>query len=204
MRLRRLQQARQVGGIVREVGVHLQHQLSASSRGHGGSRDVGGAETSLRGRCRTSTPVVLGGEAVGDPPVTVPASCRRRYQHPRVTAAAWRTDGRDERPRCSGLVEGGETSRRGAPADAIGLTCSCDHAEIAAALDDLGPLRARRAVKYRVLAYSTAAKAIRESPVSIAELAREAGRPRSPGSARRWRRRSTPCSPPARSPPPRS
>jgi DNA polymerase (family 10) len=46
------------------------------------------------------------------------------------------------------------------------------NAEIAAALDELGVLyQLDGAVKYRVLAYSTAAKAIRESPVSIADLA---------------------------------
>jgi DNA polymerase (family X) len=46
--------------------------------------------------------------------------------------------------------------------------------EIAAAFDELSVLyELDGAVKYRVLAYSTAAKAIRESPVSVAELARE-------------------------------
>ena len=46
------------------------------------------------------------------------------------------------------------------------------NAEIAAALDELGALyELDGAVKYRVLAYGTAAKAIRESPVSVAELA---------------------------------
>jgi DNA polymerase (family 10) len=46
------------------------------------------------------------------------------------------------------------------------------NAEIAAALDELGVLyELDGAVKYRVLAYATAAKAIRESPVSVAELA---------------------------------
>jgi DNA polymerase (family 10) len=45
------------------------------------------------------------------------------------------------------------------------------NAEIAAALDELGVLyELDGAVKYRVLAYGTAAKAIRESPVSVAEL----------------------------------
>jgi DNA polymerase (family 10) len=45
------------------------------------------------------------------------------------------------------------------------------NAEIAAALDELGVLyELDGAVKYRVLAYSTAAKAIRESPLSVAEL----------------------------------
>jgi DNA polymerase (family X) len=46
------------------------------------------------------------------------------------------------------------------------------NAEIAAALDELGVLyELDGAVKYRVLAYGTAAKAIRECPVSVAELA---------------------------------
>jgi DNA polymerase (family X) len=46
------------------------------------------------------------------------------------------------------------------------------NAEIAAALEELGILyELDGAVRYRVLAYSTAAKAIRESPVSVAELA---------------------------------
>ena len=48
--------------------------------------------------------------------------------------------------------------------------------EIAAAFDELSVLyELDGAVKYRVLAYSTAARAIRESPVSVAELAK-AGR----------------------------
>ena len=46
------------------------------------------------------------------------------------------------------------------------------NAEIAAAFEELGVLyELDGAVKYRALAYSTAAKAIRESPVSVAELA---------------------------------
>lgn len=51
-----------------------------------------------------------------------------------------------------------------------------NNAEIAAALEELGVLyELDGAVRYRVLAYSTAGKAIRESPVSVEELAR-AGR----------------------------
>lgn len=46
------------------------------------------------------------------------------------------------------------------------------NAEIAAALDELGVLyELDGAVKYRVLAYGAAAKAIRESPISVADLA---------------------------------
>ena len=46
--------------------------------------------------------------------------------------------------------------------------------EIAAALDELGTLyEIDGAVRYRVLAYKDAAKTVRESPVSVEELARE-------------------------------
>ncbi|HVY95552.1 MAG TPA: DNA polymerase/3'-5' exonuclease PolX [Solirubrobacterales bacterium] len=56
------------------------------------------------------------------------------------------------------------------------------NAEIAAALDELGVLyELDGAVKYRVLAYSTAAKAIRESPLSVAELAGEGRATEIPG-----------------------
>jgi DNA polymerase (family 10) len=56
------------------------------------------------------------------------------------------------------------------------------NAEIAAALEELGVLyELDGAVKYRVLAYSTAAKAIRESPVSVAELAAQGRATETPG-----------------------
>jgi DNA polymerase (family 10) len=56
------------------------------------------------------------------------------------------------------------------------------NAEIAAHLEELGVLyELDGAVKYRVLAYSTAAKAIRESPVSVAELAAQGRATEVPG-----------------------
>jgi DNA polymerase (family 10) len=56
------------------------------------------------------------------------------------------------------------------------------NAEIAGALEELGVLyELDGAVKYRVLAYATAAKAIRESPVSVAELAAEGRATEIPG-----------------------
>jgi DNA polymerase (family X) len=59
------------------------------------------------------------------------------------------------------------------------------NAEIAAALEELGILyELEGAVKYRVLAYSTAAKAIRESPVSVAELAAQSRATEIPGVGR--------------------
>ena len=57
-----------------------------------------------------------------------------------------------------------------------------NNAEIAAALDELGVLyELDGAVKYRVLAYGTAATAIRESPVSVAELAAQGRATEVPG-----------------------
>jgi DNA polymerase (family 10) len=56
------------------------------------------------------------------------------------------------------------------------------NAEIAAALEELGVLyELDGAVKYRVLAYGAAAKAIRESPVSVAELAAQGRATEVPG-----------------------
>jgi DNA polymerase (family 10) len=56
------------------------------------------------------------------------------------------------------------------------------NAEIAAALEELGVLyELDGAVRYRVLAYGTAAKAIRESPVSVAELAADGRATEIPG-----------------------
>jgi DNA polymerase (family X) len=62
---------------------------------------------------------------------------------------------------------------------------SMTNAEIAAALEELGVLyELDGAVKYRVLAYATAAKAIRESPVSVAELAARGRATEIPGVGR--------------------
>jgi DNA polymerase (family X) len=59
---------------------------------------------------------------------------------------------------------------------------SMTNAEIAAALEELGVLyELDGAVKYRVLAYSAAAKAIRESPISVAELAAQGRSTEIPG-----------------------
>ena len=56
------------------------------------------------------------------------------------------------------------------------------NAEIAAALDELGVLyELDGAVKYRVLAYSSAAQSIRESPVSVADLAAQGRATEVPG-----------------------
>jgi len=54
------------------------------------------------------------------------------------------------------------------------MLCGMTNAEIAAAMDELGDLyELDGAVIYRVLAYREAAKSIRDSPVSVAQLAHE-------------------------------
>jgi DNA polymerase (family 10) len=54
------------------------------------------------------------------------------------------------------------------------MFCGMTNAEIAAAMDELGDLyELDGAVIYRVVAYREAAKSIRDSPVSVAQLARE-------------------------------
>src|SRR6195952_1471930 len=59
------------------------------------------------------------------------------------------------------------------------------NAEIAAAIEEVGVLyELDGAVRYRVLAYSTAGKAIRESPVSVEELARAGRAPEIPGGGK--------------------
>lgn len=63
-----------------------------------------------------------------------------------------------------------------------GIPWRVTNAEIAAALEELGILyELDGAVKYRVLAYSTAGKAIRESPVSVAELSAQGRATEIPG-----------------------
>jgi DNA polymerase (family X) len=68
------------------------------------------------------------------------------------------------------------------PRPAMLFLAAMTNAEIAAALEELGILyELDGAVKYRVLAYGTAAKAIRESPVSVAELAAQGRATEVPG-----------------------
>ena len=79
------------------------------------------------------------------------------------------------------------------------------NAEIAAAFDELGDLyELDGAVSYRVIAYRTAAKAVREASVSVMALTREGKVTSCRGSARRSRRRSRRSTRPATSRPPRS
>src|SRR6185312_3487161 len=63
----RRQQPGQVGRVVGEVGVHLQHECGAAGEGAAEAGDVGGPEAALAGPVQNLDPVRLpGGEAVGD------------------------------------------------------------------------------------------------------------------------------------------
>src|ERR1700679_3082546 len=66
--LRRLQQPRQVGGVVREVRVHLEHQAGTAREGVAEAGDVGGAEAFLAVAMQDADVLVLPGQAIGDLP----------------------------------------------------------------------------------------------------------------------------------------
>ena len=176
-----------------EVGVHLQHQPGAAGERPRGSR-----------RCRRGRALPC---AAGAGPrrsrAARRAGRRSRRSRPgelsstistRALGGSFARDGFDQRLDVLGLVVGRQDQPGGAAVglghrrDAIRRTPggtprvgSVTNAEIAAALEELGVLyELDGAVKYRVLAYSTAAKAIRESPVSVAELAAQGRGDRDP------------------------
>ena len=131
----------------------------------------------MRGRCRTLTLSSLGGQPVGDlagPVGRVVVDDQDPRRRRAASSAPPRRRARCSRPRCrsAGPARRAVGGRDAIGGDAVAVSCSMTNAEIAAALDELGVLyELDGAVKYRVLAYGTAAKAIRESPVSVAELA---------------------------------
>ena len=96
-------QARQVGRVVREVGVHLEHQLRAAGERALEARQVGAARgPPLPGRCSTSTCGVLVGQPVGD----LAGAVRRAVVHDqdRGGPGRWSRAGpapRRRSPRCS-------------------------------------------------------------------------------------------------------
>ena len=67
--MRRGEQVPQVARIVREVGVHLDHELRAARERAGEAGQVGVAEARLGGRGGAPRPIGARGELVGDPPV---------------------------------------------------------------------------------------------------------------------------------------
>ena len=68
---RGLEQARQIGGLVREVGVHLDHQPRPAGEGMAEAGDVGGAEAFLALAVEEVNGLVPLGELGGDPPGAV-------------------------------------------------------------------------------------------------------------------------------------
>ena len=182
-----------------EVGVHLQHQPGPRGERPPEPGDVGGPEPFLVAPVQDADVGEPFGEAVG----ALAGAVGRAVvddQDPRVGGQV-RPRRRDERFDVGRLVVGRQDQPGGSSVAArssrrcysrrIKTSLKRDkreiggrgvnfwtmtNAEIAAALDELGVLyELDGAVRYRVLAYSTAAKAIRESPVSVEELAR-AGR----------------------------
>ncbi len=61
-----VEQAGEVGGVVREVGVHLEHVGAAVVERVAKTGEVGGADAVLLGAVQHLDPFVLGSEAVGD------------------------------------------------------------------------------------------------------------------------------------------
>ena len=105
-----------------------------------------------------------------------PGSCGRAPSRPARPAPRARA-ARGSRARCrSGRTTHTGPGRRSLAASrqyrASNVLCGMKNAEIAAALDELGDLyELDGAVVYRVVAYREAANSIRDSPVSVAQLA---------------------------------
>src|SRR6185312_7413828 len=187
---RRRQQPRQVGGIVGEVRVHLQDQPGTLGQGAAEAGDVGGPEPFLDLAMQDADVAVALGEALGDRAGPVRGAVVDD-QHP-GRGRKLRPRGFDQGLDVLGLVIGGEDQPGGSGVGGrhrrrcysaaeratkdgrprVDNLKPMTNAEIAAALEELGVLyELDGAVRYRVLAYGTAANAIRESPVSVAELA---------------------------------
>ena len=203
----RLQQAGEVGGIVGEVGVHLHHVARAVVERVAEAGEVGGPDAVLLGAVEHLHPVVLGGELVGE----LAGAVGRAVVDDEHAKALGRgagehlAGGRDDRLDVLGLVVGGQYqpglaghrsgtldraealasaprgSARGPYADGVAEP-ELSNAAIADALEELGDLyELDGAIVHRVLAYRTAAKAVREASVSVAALAREGRATELPG-----------------------
>ena len=62
-----VEQPRQVGGVVGEVGVHLHDEAGPAVERDAEAGDVGGAEAFLAGAVEDPDPLMALGEPVGDP-----------------------------------------------------------------------------------------------------------------------------------------
>src|SRR5207253_71936 len=194
------QQAREVRGVVREVAVHLDQKAGAAVERMAKAGQVSGPDPVLLAAVQDLHPLALARQAVGD----LARAVRRavvHHEHAMAVASGPRENrsrrthhalevlglvvGRKDQP---GLAGHGSAYPR-ACAWSVRVRCAArttyagDVAEpeltnsaIADALEELGDLyELDGAIVHRVVAYRTAAKRVREAPVSVAALAR-AGR----------------------------
>ena len=158
---------------MREVGVHLQHQVGACLEGCGEARQVRPAETGLARPVQDLNLVELSRQPVGDPAgavggVVVHDQHRVRHSHGLQPLSGRANQGLD----VLGLVVGRE-DQPGA-GQAAYPSPGMRNSEIAEAFEELASLyELDGAVVYRVVAYRNAAKAIRDSGVSVEDLARQ-------------------------------
>src|SRR5918997_1255370 len=172
---RGLQQAREVGRVVREVGLHLDHVPGAAAQGVGEAVDVGQPEPRLAGAVQDLDGAVAGGDGVRQRARAVGRGVVDD-EDPGLRHAL--ADGVHERLEVLGLVVGGDDDPGRAgharPRSLRTRMSDLTNAQIAAAFDELGDLyELDGAVSYRVIAYRNAARAVRESSVSVAAMTRE-------------------------------
>ena len=165
----------QVGRVVREVAVHLHQQLGSAAPARGAKpARYARPRPCLPGRCSTST---SGSSAASRSAICARAVGRVVVHHQDVVLG-----GRLGQPRqrgahhlleVVGLVVGGE-DQPGAGHERPTLGRRVRNAEIASHFDELASLyELDGASSYRVVAYRTAAKNIRDSGASVAEMARQ-------------------------------
>src|SRR5213083_2555681 len=191
---------------MREVGVHLRNDLGAAAQRLVKSGDVGGAQPLLAGAVQDRDVVVRRREPVRDLPRPVGRAVIDDQQPARWRQGVERSVddclqvrrfvvGRDDEP------DPGTHHQRHQPVSGLRpLTSShCTawmlfvasglnrfgamrNAEIADAMSELATLyELDGAIRYRVLAYREAARVIRQSPVSVEELARSGRATELPG-----------------------
>ena len=179
---------------MREVGVHLEHQAGVVLERIAEAGEVGGTDAVLLGPVQYTHVVVFARQPVGYPAGAVGRAvvddenakplgrCARQHL----------AGGGGDRLDVLRLVvcrqdQPGSSGHPSAYPRAVDLS----NGEIADALEELGDLyELDGAIAYRVLAYRTAARAVREASVSVAALAAKGAPPSWRASARPCRKRS--------------
>ena len=193
-----------------EVAVHLHHVAGAVRRARGGSRRgrpgrsrssrCGAAPAPSRARAASSSASspVPSGEPSSTTSTRKPSGAAaredlagRRERSPRCSRprCRWAVSARARRASDRRTLERAADPRCGsrestAPRPTLGAVThpELSNGAIADALEELGDLyELDGAIVHRVLAYRTAAKAVREAPVSVAALARAGARDRAAG-----------------------